>query len=41
MARYFMEPKTTKYVKRNGFLSFARNVSNKYKNQLLHAGLQF
>ena len=31
MRRYSMEPRTTKYVKECGFLSFAR----KYKKQLL------
>ena len=34
-----MEPRTTKYVKGYRFLSFARNLSNKYKNQLLDTGL--
>ena len=31
MARYYIEPRTRKYVKEYGFLSFAR----KYKKQLL------
>ena len=35
MRRYSIEPKTRKYVKRCGFLSFAR----KYKKQLLDTGL--
>ena len=30
-----IEPRTRKYVKRYGFLSFARNLSNKYGKQLL------
>ena len=39
MRCYFREPRTRKYVKAYGFLSFARNLSNKYKNQLLDTGL--
>ena len=35
MRRYSKEPRTTKYVKGYGFLSFAR----KYKRQLLDTGL--
>ena len=35
MTWYSIEPRTKKYVKRYGFLSFA----NKYKKQLLHKGL--
>ena len=35
MGRYSIEPRTRKYVKRYGFLSFAR----KYKKQLLDTGL--
>ena len=35
MARYSIEPKTRKYVKGYGFLSFARNLSNKYGKKLL------
>ena len=35
MTRYSIEPRTRKYVKRYGFLSFARNLSNKYGEQLL------
>ena len=30
MTRYFIEPRTTKYVKGYGFLSFARNLYNKF-----------
>ena len=33
--RYFVEPRTIKYVKGYVFLSFARNLSNKYRKQLL------
>ena len=35
MRRYSIEPRTTKYVERYGFLSFVR----KYKNQLLDTRL--
>ena len=35
MARYSIEPKTRKYVKGYGFLSFARNLSSKYGKKLL------
>ena len=35
MRRYSIEPRTKKHVKGYGLLSFARNQSNKYKNQLL------
>ena len=35
MRRYSIEPRTRKYVKRYGFLSFAR----KYRKQLLDTGL--
>ena len=35
MAWYFIEPKTGKYVKRDGFSSFTR----KYEKQLLDIGL--
>ena len=39
MKRYSVEPRTTKYVKGYGFLSFVRNLSNKYRKQLLDTGL--
>ena len=39
MARYSIEPRTRKYVEDYGFLSFARNLSNKYKKQLLDTEL--
>ena len=31
MTRYFVKPRTRKYVKEYGFLSFARNLSGKYE----------
>ena len=31
MLQYSIEPRTWKYFKGNGFLSFARNLPNKYK----------
>ena len=39
MARYSIKPRTRKYLKGNIFFSFARNLSNKYKKQLLDARL--
>ena len=36
---YSIEPRTRKCVKRYGFLTFVRNLSNKYKNKLLDTGL--
>ena len=39
MRHYFIESRTRKYVKGHRFLSFAKNLSNKYKNQLLDTGL--
>ena len=35
MIRYSIEPRTRKYVKVNGFLSFVRNLSNKNGKLLL------
>ena len=35
MTHYSIEPKTRKYVKGYAYLSFARNLSNKYGKQLL------
>ena len=35
MRHYSTEPRTKKYVKGYGFLSFERNLSNKYRKQLL------
>ena len=39
MASYSIEPRTRKYVKGYGFLSFARDLSNKYGKQLLDTRL--
>ena len=39
MVCYSIEPRIRKYVKENEFLSFARNLSKKYKKKLLDAGL--
>ena len=39
MRHYSIEPRTRRYVEGNGFLSFARNLSNKSRKQLLDAGL--
>ena len=35
MKRYSKESRTKKYFKRYGFLSFTRNLSNKYGKKLL------
>ena len=35
MTSYSIEPRTRKYVKVYGFLSFGRNVSDKYGRKLL------
>ena len=35
MTRYFVEQRARKYVKGYGFLSFARNLSNKWRKQFL------
>ena len=39
MTQYSKKPRTRKYTKGYGLLSFARNLSNKHKNQLLDTGL--
>ena len=39
MTWYSIGPRTRKYVKGYGFLSFARNFSNKYRKQLLDTGV--
>ena len=39
MTWYSIEPKARKYVKGYGFLLFARTFSDKYRKQLLDAGL--
>ena len=36
MTSYSIEPRTRKYVKGYGFLSFARDLSEKYGKKLLH-----
>ena len=33
--QYSIEPRTRKYIKGYGFLSFTKNISNKYGKQLL------
>ena len=35
MTRYSTEPRTRKYIKGYGFLSFRRDLSSKYEKQLL------
>ena len=35
MTSYSIEPRKRKYVKGYGFLSFGRNLSNKYRKKLL------
>ena len=40
MTRYFIEPRTNRYVKGYGFLSFPRNLSNKYRKQLIAAATE-
>ena len=39
--QYSIEQRTKKYVKIYGFLSFARNIPNKYRKQLLNTALDF
>ena len=39
MTCYSIEPRMGKYVKGYGFLSFARNLSSKYKDQLFDTGI--
>ena len=39
MRGYSIEPRTKNYVKEQEFLSFARNLPNKYKIQLLNTGI--
>ena len=38
--RYSIKPRTRKYVKDYGFLSFTRNLSNKYGKQLLDTAVK-
>ena len=40
MTLYFIELRTKRYVKGYGFLSFARNLSNKYRKQLMAAATE-
>ena len=37
--RYSIEPKERRYVKGYGFMSFARNVSDKYSKSLMDKGI--
>ena len=37
--RYSIEPRERRYVKGYGFLSFARNVSDKYSKSLMDKGI--
>ena len=39
--QYSIEPRTRKYVKGCGFLSFSGNLYNKYGKYLLDTGLYF
>ena len=39
MMQYSIEPRTRKYIKWYGFLSFVRKFYNKYRKQLLDTGL--
>ena len=39
--RYSIEPRERRYVKGYGFLSFARNVSDKYSKSLMDASKKF
>ena len=39
MSRYYIEPRTIKYVKGCRFFSLARNFFNKYAKQLLDTGV--
>ena len=40
MVRYYMKPRIREYVKGYGFLSFVKNLSNKYQKQLLNTELE-
>ena len=37
--RYSVEPREKRYVKRYGFVSFARNFSDKYSKSLMDKGI--
>ena len=40
MERYSIEPITRKYVKGYGYLSFVRNLYNKYRKHLLNTAIK-
>ena len=40
MIRYSLKPGITKHVKGCGFLSFARNLSNKYGKKILDTAIK-
>ena len=37
--RYLIEPRKRRFVKRYGFISFARNFSDKYSKSLMDKGI--
>ena len=37
--RYSLEPHYRRYVQRQGFISFARNIGNKYGKKIFHESL--
>ena len=37
--RYSIEPRERRYVKRYGFMSFARNFNDKYSKSLMDKGI--
>ena len=37
--RYSIEPRKRRYVKRHGFMSFARNFNDKYSKSLIDKGI--
>ena len=39
MGRCSIEPRTKKDIKRDGFLTFVKNIAKKYRKQLLDKGL--
>ena len=39
--RYSIEPRKRRYVKGSGFMSFARNFSDKYSKSLMDKGIDF
>ena len=38
--RYSIEPRERRYVKGYGFLSFARNIGNKYGKELMNTAIE-